>query len=168
MRFVKFKKVKENIRKTIDSFTDRLRTEAKKNGINNFVDNVRLLLITGAISSKIRVKAEAEDLRLENLVNFARAAEYKNEQSHVQQYHLHEFKQKHVNHVHKHYSRCNSNYQYQQQKQAVNGFNQQNLQAENKSNMCCMCGYEYPHNGDSPAQDKQCNRCGRFNDFTKF
>jgi hypothetical protein len=165
-----FRKLQQISGETIDAFTDRLRIEAKRKGIANAEDNIRLQLISGAISNKIRLKAETEDMTLQDLVNFARTVETHNEQSHVQKHQIQEVKQEQINQVQKQYNYNNTNHQYQQgphqyQKNGTNKCNQH--QGQNKSNTCGMCGYEYPHKGLCPAQGKQCNSCRKLNHFTK-
>jgi len=80
-----FRKLKQISGETIESFVDRLRVEAKRNSIANPEDNIRLQLISGAISNKIRIKAEAEDIALNDLVIFAKTIEAQHEQSHINQ-----------------------------------------------------------------------------------
>jgi hypothetical protein len=70
-----FRKLKQIQGETIDAFTNRLRIEAKKNSLANAEDHIRFQLIAGAISNKIRIKAEAEDLSLNDLIIYARTVE---------------------------------------------------------------------------------------------
>lgn len=168
-----FRKLKQISGETIESFVDRLRVEAKRNSIANPEDNIRLQLISGAISNKIRIKAEAEDIALKDLVIFAKTIEAQHEQSHInQQIKQESIKQEQVNQV-KHFHHNQNHQNKNNQKQWSNGnnnnqwTNNNHHQNRNKSNTCGMCGYEYPHKGICPAQGKKCNSCGRLNHFTQ-
>ena len=119
-------------------------------------------LISGAISNKIRIKAEAEDIALKDLVIFAKTIVAQHEQSHIiQQIKQESIKQAQVNQV-KHFHHNQHHQNKNNQKQWSNGnynnqwTNNNHHQNKNKSNTCGMCGYEYPHKGVCPAQGKKC------------
>jgi hypothetical protein len=160
-----FRKMRQTQGETIESFVDRLRIEAKNKSLSDAEDNIRLQLITGAISNKIRLKAESEDMSLKDLTIYARTIETLHEYHHVQNNNnLNLIKQEQANQVYQHnYQNKNqhkqtNHHQYNQGKQFMN---------KNQSNTCGMCGFEYPHKNNCPAQGKQCNNCGRLNHFTK-
>ena len=168
-----FRKMRQVQGETIDSYVDRLRVEVKRKGISDAENNIRLQLITGAISNKIRIKAESEDMALNDLLTYARTVESLHEYHHVQQPNkLNTIKQEQVNQVYKQ----NNRHQYQNKEKNHHQFRgnqqkqfsyQQKYVNKNSSNTRGMCGFEYPHKTSCPALGKKCNNCGRLNHFTK-
>lgn len=100
---LRFRKLKQISGETIDSYVDRLRVETKRNNITDTEDNIRLQLITGAFSNRIRMKAEVQDVALKELIVFARTVESQQGQNHVNQPNKQEsMKEEHVNQVQRH------------------------------------------------------------------
>jgi hypothetical protein len=163
-----FRKLKQIQGETIDAFTSRLIIEARKNSLANAEDHIRLQLIAGAISNKIRIKSEAEDISLNDLIIYARTVESLHDHHAQQPHSLDDIKQEQVNQVYKHNNHRqyhNNNHQnHNQHKQSTHNHNHSN---KNPSNTCGTCGYEYPHKNSCPAKGKKCNNCGRLNHFTK-
>jgi hypothetical protein len=101
-------------------------------------------LISGALSNKIRIKADAEDVQLNDLIISARTVESLHDH-HVQQPHkLENIKQEQINQMYKHSNhrqhQNNNKQNHSQQKQISH-----NHSNKSSSNTCGMCGYEYPH-----------------------
>ena len=113
---------------------------------------IKRQIIQGTSSVRLRRKAIEQNLNLENLLKAARAMETADEQTseiEKQQSHAVGFGGKRISDG--------------RRKESSNGRPKSGCH----NNKCGLCGGKYPHQGNCPAQGKQCLNCGKMNHFSK-
>lgn len=147
-----FRQEKQKSGESITEFYTRLQLLARKCEFANIDLEIKRQIIQGTNSLRLRRKAIEQNLDLENLLKSARAMETAEEQTseiEKQQSHAVGYGQ--------------SKTSDDQQKESSS----RQPKRESRNTTCGLCGGGYPHQGNCPAQGKQCLNCGKMNHFSK-
>ena len=138
-----FRKAMQEKEESLDQFCTRLRQLAKFCQFADKEAELKSQLIMGCRSAQLRRKALSEDINLENLLQFGRAKEVAEEQA----------------------RRMESD-SSGAVAERVNKMKKAKPQKMSKKS-CYRCGGEYPHQGECPAINKDCRKCGKKGHFSK-
>ena len=146
---------KSGERETIDEFVTRLKKTATRCEFSDVQLEIKLQVIFGCTSKRVRRKALSEDLTLDELLKFARVIESSSKQAEL----IEEEKSGDtVNQL-----RRPGKYSKLHQSKGT-------ASTSNQKNTCFSCGGVFPHPGGRrmcPAYGKTCNRCKKTNHFEK-
>ena len=148
-----FRKETQKAGKNIIEFYTRLQLLARKCKFTNPELEIKRQIIQGTSSVRLRRKAIEKSLSLENLLKTARAMETADEQT--------------------------SEIEKQQSHAVTHGRNKPFKSSDSKpkanprpkrdfrNTKCGLCGGNYPHQGNCPAQGKRFLKCDKMNHFSK-
>ena len=142
---------------TIDEYVTRLKEASTRCEFTDKNLEIKLQIVFGCISKRVRRKALSEDISLDDLVKFARAVELSSVQAEVIE---DEKSEGLVNKLHRPgvYSKLHHS-------------NKDVEQNNTGKKECFSCGGKFPHDGggkNCPAYGKTCNRCTKLNHFGRF
>ena len=148
-----FQKETQKAGENITEFYTRLQLLAQKCEFANPELEIKPQIIQGTSSVRLRRKGIEQSLSLENLLKTARAMETTDEQTsgiEKQQSHA-------VTHGR------NKPFKSSDSKPKANP----RPKRDSRNTKCGLCGGNYPHQGNCPAQGKQCLNCDKMHHFSK-
>lgn len=136
----------------ITEFYTRLQLLARKCEFADTNLEVKRQIIQGTSSIRLRRKAIEQNLDLENLLKSARAMETADGQTSEMQ-------------------RQESHWVGDSRSKTTDGLNKESSdrppRSGSRNTKCGLCGGNYPHQGNCPAQGKRCLNCEKLNHFAK-
>ena len=148
-----FRKETQKSGENITEFYTRLQLLARKCEFANAELEIKRQIIQGTSSVRLRRKAIEQSLSLEKLLKTARAMETADEQTS-------EIEKQRAYAVTSHRNKTPKHEVY---KPKVN----YGKRSDPHDRKCGLCGGNYPHQGNCPAQGKRCHNCDKLNHFTK-
>lgn len=130
----------------------RLQLLARKCEFANIDLEIKRQIIQGTNSLRLRRKAIEQNLDLENLLKSARAMETAEEQT---------------SEIEKQQTHAVGYGQSQASDDRPKESSNRQPKGDSRNTTCGLCGGSYPHQGNCPAQGKQCLNCGKMNHFSK-
>ena len=148
-----FRKETQKAGENITEFYTRLQLLERKCEFTNPELKIKRQIIQGTSSVRLRRKAIEQSLSLENQLKTARAMETADEQtSEIEKQQSHA-----VTHGR------NKPFKSSDCKPKANP----RPKRDSRNTKCCLCGGNYPYQGNCPAQGKRCLNCDKMNHFPK-
>lgn len=171
-QILKFRKMHQMPGESIDSFIIRLKTQAEYCKFTSKDNEIKLQVITGCISNKIKQKATQETITYDDLVKYARSLEgiqdfndSTNQQQQIKQENLYQIHQRLPTQTSKSINNRTYNNNYTNSNSSF--YSPSSTTTTNIKKTCGFCGYEYPHTGNCPAKGKVCRKCDKLNHFER-
>ena len=164
-----FHSMNQEEEETIDTYTTRLRKQAKLCGFCDKACQDRAIknrIVAGCRSHRLRRKALETDVTLVRLLEIARAEEKSNEKAEKMEKPREQSETVDVNKVKRHPSKYSAKTNFTKNNNIDKYDSSPNPPVRDKK--CFYCGGKYPHaKGKSgcPAYGKKCINCGRMNHF---